>query len=149
MAQTVLIVDDEPLVFDSLRRTLRNEPYALRYAPSGQQALEILAAEPIDAVIADEVMPGMNGTELLKLIRDTYPRTLRIMLTGNATVETAMAAIRDGWVFQFLHKPCAPADMAACLHYGLLQQSLIMEGEDPHLKMSKDQQEELLQSFRA
>lgn len=149
MEQTVLIVDDEPRIFDSLQRALRHEPYALRYASSGKEALEILASEQIDAVVADEVMPGMNGTELLKQIRDTYPKTLRIMLTGNATVETAMTAIRDGWVFQFLHKPCAPADMAACLHYGLLQQSLIMEGEDPHIKMSKDEEKELLQSFRA
>lgn len=147
MAPKVLLVDDEPAVLEGLVHALRREPYELLVATSAAEALEILAAEDVAAVVSDEMMPGMPGTEFLRLVRESHPRTVRIVLTGHASVETAMKAIHEGWVYQFLHKPCKAADLAAALHYGLLIGSLVSEGEDPHVLMPVADQETLLASF--
>ncbi len=144
MKKRVLIVDDEPQVIDGLKRALRKEPYEILWAYSGAEALEILVREEIDVLVSDEMMPGMSGSELLSRVRRMFPQTIRVMLTGRANVESAMSAIYDGWVYQYLHKPVNAADLASVLHNGLLLQSLRMENESPHLMMSHEQQNELL-----
>ncbi|MDJ0763070.1 MAG: response regulator [Myxococcota bacterium] len=144
---TVLFVDDEVGVLDGLKRALRKEPYTFLTAESGQDALDILAETNVDVLVSDENMPGMKGSELLAKVKEDYPDTIRIVLTGQASVESAMRAIYDGWVYQYLHKPVNAADLAAAIHNGLLLQSLRMEGESPHLVMSPNQQNELLNQF--
>ncbi len=101
-------------------------------------------------MVADEKMPGMSGSQLLERVKHEYPSVVRIMLTGETNVETAMSAIHSGWVFQFLQKPCRPADLAAAIHYGLLARSLVLDGEDPQLRLSeKDAQSLIAEKQRA
>lgn len=124
----VLLVDDEPNVTEALRRSLRNEPYSVVSAASAREGLAILRAESIDVVVSDEQMPGMLGSELLAIVCREHPETIRIMLTGNATLQTAVAAINEGQIFRFLMKPCNGAELAVTIrqalqHKALLQQS--------------------------
>lgn len=102
----VLLVDDEPKLLAALRRRLSTW-FAIETAESGAAALEALARDPaIGVIVADMQMPGMNGVELLKRVRDVAPRIRRMMLTGNADQETAIAAVNEGQVMRFLRKPC-------------------------------------------
>lgn len=109
MTEKILFVDDEPHVLQSIQRQLRKR-FQLQTAPGGVEALEILKNEgPFAIIVSDMRMPGMNGVELLAKVKDTYPDTVRMMLTGNADQETAIEAVNTGHIFRFLTKPCPPA----------------------------------------
>ena len=71
-------------------------------------------------------MPGMNGVELLSRVKDSYPETVRLMLTGNADQETAMEAVNDGQIFRFLTNPCPQATFITSLALALRQYRLII-----------------------
>ncbi len=101
----ILLVDDEASVISALRRALMDEDYKIFSAQSGQEALNILSTQTIKVVICDERMPGMSGAELLSIINLRYPTTVRIMLTGYATVEAAMKAVNQGEINRFFSKP--------------------------------------------
>jgi len=101
----ILLVDDEAQVVSALRRTLMDKDYEIFSAQSGQEALKILATQAIKVVICDERMPGMSGAELLSIISLRYPTTVRIMLTGYATLENAMKAVNQGEISRFFSKP--------------------------------------------
>ncbi len=102
----VLCVDDEPAVLDSLRRQLYAE-FAVVGAESGPEALALLSEGPAFAVITSDMrMPGMDGAAVLAEALKASPDTVRILLTGHADVEDALAAVNDGNVFRFLVKPC-------------------------------------------
>jgi len=73
MTRKVLFVDDEPHVTDSLKRSLRKEPYEVLSADSASEALKVLAREPVDVVVSDEKMPGMQGSEFLGRVCKLYP----------------------------------------------------------------------------
>lgn len=105
MKNTILIVDDEPNVISALQRTLFDEPYDIRFALSGKEALDILATSRAKLVISDERMPGMDGAELLSIIKMKHPETVRIMLTGHASLDAAMKAVNSGEVYRFFVKP--------------------------------------------
>lgn len=76
-------------------------------------------------VISDMRMPGMDGIELLRRVKSTAPDTVRIMLTGNADTETAIAAINQGSIFRFLIKPCSQEIIARTITVALIQERLI------------------------
>lgn len=103
--QTVLFVDDEAAVLDGLRRTLHNAPFRTLYAQSGFQALEIVDSGEIDIVVADEMMPGMSGSEFLAIVRQRQPQIIRIILSGQASLERVITAINAGQIHRFLTKP--------------------------------------------
>lgn len=69
--------------------------------------------EPIDVVVCDVQMPGMSGPELLARIAEEYPDTVRMVMTGHASVDAAISAINDGGVFRFLEKPCSSEEIKA------------------------------------
>lgn len=109
MAEKFLFVDDEPHVLQSIKRQLRKR-FELQTAEGGDAALRILKEEgPFAVIVSDMRMPGMNGIELLKKVKDIYPDIVRIMLTGNADQETAIEAVNTGQIFRFLNKPCPPS----------------------------------------
>ncbi len=139
----VLLVDDEPELTTGLMRALADEPYEFLSVESGEAALELLARGGIDVVVADDQMPGMRGTELLSRVRMQYPSVIRIILTGNASVSSAMKAIREGWVYQYLHKPCHPADLALVLYTALMMRSLIPP-DAGEFRMPSREEEQLL-----
>lgn len=94
-----------PNILSALRRLLRNEGYRILTASGGAEALDILARESVQVVMSDHRMPGMTGSDFLHRVRDLYPDSVRILLTGQADMEAVICAINDGAVFKFLPKP--------------------------------------------
>ena len=102
----VLCVDDEPDLLDGLKLQMRRIA-RVEVATSGAAGLECLeAGPPYDVVISDMRMPKMNGAEFLAKARAGWPETERILLTGQADLESAVSAVNEGGVFRFLTKPC-------------------------------------------
>jgi len=121
----VLCVDDDPNVLSGFERNLRKQ-FALDFAPGGEPALKALKENgPYAVVIADMQMPRMDGIEFLQQVRGICPDTVRIMLTGNADQATAIRAVNQGHVFQFLSKPCSFADLGKVIEAGITQHQLI------------------------
>ncbi len=103
---TIALVDDEPMVTTALRAFLELEtPYRVLCFKSPVHALETLAREPVHVVIADFMMPEMDGIEFLRRLRERCPFTTRILLTGYADKANAVRAINDVGLYYFLEKP--------------------------------------------
>ena len=113
---TILCVDDEPDVLEGLRRTLRREPYRLLTATSAAEALHTIAVETVDVIVSDIDMPGTNGLELVARIRREHPEIVRLLLTGDASLEAALNAINQGEVHRFLTKPWDKGQLRRTLH---------------------------------
>ncbi len=143
----VLLVDDEPAITAAIVDALRKQPYDFIAVHSAAAAWQVLEEQSIDVIIADECMPEMNGTELLAQVKQRFPAVIRIMLTGHGGVETAMKAIHDGWVYQYLQKPCSPADLASTLYNALVLRSFMLPDEGPHLRMSSSEEEKLIEGL--
>jgi phosphoserine phosphatase RsbU/P len=105
---TILFVDDEPDLLRSLRRFLRKEPYRTIFAGSGAEALDRLAAQPVDIVVSDLRMPQMDGLALLDRVKAGYPDVIRLILSATRDVEQAIEAINAGEVYRFISKPLDP-----------------------------------------
>jgi DNA-binding NtrC family response regulator len=108
---TVLIVDDEENIRCALRRELEMLDCTVLVADRPTAAMELLRKQPIDVVISDNTMPGMSGLQFLRIVRQQYPGAIRIMLTGSATLETAIEAINKDEIFRFLQKPWDEQDL--------------------------------------
>ena len=104
----VLFVDDEPQLLDTLRQTLRayRRDWTMEFCEGAEQALAAMAAAPFDVIVTDLQMPGMDGAELLTRVRDLYPDTVRIVLSGQSEQERILQAV--GTAHQYLSKPCDP-----------------------------------------
>lgn len=112
---TVLVVDDEDLVREALARSLADD-YRVLTAASADEALAVMDEDPsVDVIITDEVMPGAPGTELLRVVAAEYPEVVRIMLTGHASLDSALRAINEGRVFRYVVKPWSHAELIAVL----------------------------------
>lgn len=125
MAEKILLVDDDPLILEGYRRSLSRE-FLMETAQGGEAALK-LANEtgPYSVVISDMRMPGMDGIQLLSKIKALAPDTIRVMLTGNTEIETAINAINEGSIFRFLNKPRNKELMAKTLTAALVQYRLV------------------------
>ena len=134
MKPKILLVDDEPNITQALTKRLRHEEYEIFSAPTTEEALQILAREPIDVVVADEQMPGMTGSELQAVVCREYPDTVRIILTGQANMEAAIRAINEGKIYHFLEKPCDAEQIAAIICQALQQRP--DPGTDTHRDMA-------------
>ena len=124
---TILIVDDEASVRAGLARSLHEPGYRVLQADSPVEALAILGKEPVDLIISDHLMPGMTGLEFLKVVREQFPDTSRIMLTGQADLDTALRAIQEGEIYRFLAKPCDRTELQVTVHLALEQLELTRE----------------------
>ncbi|HSS98234.1 MAG TPA: response regulator [Terriglobales bacterium] len=123
MSGKILFVDDEPAILDGYRRLLRGE-YEIDTAAGGSLALEMLTKQSYAVVIADMRMPEMDGAQLLSKIAAEYPGTMRIMLTGNSDMQTAVRAVNEGAVFRFLTKPCDKEILRTTIQAALAQYRL-------------------------
>ncbi|HLU67441.1 MAG TPA: sigma-54 dependent transcriptional regulator [Kofleriaceae bacterium] len=101
---TLLVIDDEPNILSTLRRALELEGYGVEVAGSGAIGLGKLEERDIDLVLLDVVMPEMNGLDVLARIRETHPEMPVVMMSGNATIETAVQATKLG-AHDFVEKP--------------------------------------------
>ena len=102
---TVLCVDDDPDMLASVSRILRRDGHIVLTTSNPEQALELLAGRPVAVLVSDFEMPEMTGVELCMAARRVRAETVRILLTGRGSVETAMAAINDCGVYKYLTKP--------------------------------------------
>jgi response regulator RpfG family c-di-GMP phosphodiesterase len=130
MSERILLVDDDSNLLSALTRQLRKR-FDLVTALGGGEALatvtqSVSAREPFAVVVCDMRMPGMDGIQVLGKIRELSPDTVRMMLTGNADQETAIAAINKGNIFRFLTKPCPAEELADCIDAGLEQYRLVI-----------------------
>ena len=138
MRHKILIVDDEPDVRKVLENMFLRQSYDVFCAGSGKEALVILAQEEMDVIITDEQMPGMTGTELLAIAREKYPDTIRIVLTGQATLESAIKAINEGEIYRFFTKPCNMVDLEITIRQAIHHRNLVKENRRL-LKLVKEQ----------
>lgn len=106
----ILVVDDEQIVLDSVVKHLRKEAYDLVCALTAPEALALVKSQEFDMVLTDLMMPEMDGLELMKLIKDKYPRMPVIMITGYATINTALQATQLG-AFDYIAKPFSKAEL--------------------------------------
>ena len=119
---TVLLVDDEESILNSLRRLLRGQPYDVLLAGSGAQALEIMAAQPVDLIMTDARMPAMDGATLLAETHRLYPATSRILLTGYADLTMIIKAINEGQIHRYISKPWNDDELLLILRQSLEHQ---------------------------
>ncbi len=143
----ILIVDDEPSVRSALRRTLRKENYELSFAESGAEALQMLQHSQPDLIISDHLMPEMTGLQLLQRCRLLYPDVGRVVLTGQAEMETVIGAINDGAVFRFLTKPWDDDEVKLTVHLAIHQ--VRMERENARLLKLVEAQAHRIQELEA
>jgi DNA-binding NtrC family response regulator len=122
---TVLIVDDDPYLLDGLRRSLHKEPYTVVTSLTCEEALNILDTMPVNVIVTDQDMPGMSGMSFLKRVCERHPETIRFMLTGKATLDTAISAINSGGISRFFQKPCDPIELVIAIRQGIQQQKLM------------------------
>lgn len=115
MNTTILFVDDEPLILQALQRTLRpmRHKWDMLFVESGAKALELLSTSPVDVVVSDMLMPGMNGAQLLAEVMKRFPQTIRIILSGHADKELILQCV--GSTHQYLSKPCEPDALRAVI----------------------------------
>lgn len=111
----LICVDDDPPVLAAIRRLLRHEPYELITTVDPQEALACIGARKVDLVIADQRMPAMAGTELLKAVRERSPQTIGVILTGHADLSDVASAMNDGAVDRLIKKPWDDAGFRALL----------------------------------
>jgi two-component system NtrC family sensor kinase len=119
MAQprNVLVVDDEQQIRTALNRTLSQAGYAVAVASSGEEALALLERTPVQLVISDHHMPGLEGVDLLKLVRVRYPHIVRIMLTADPDPEIPVRSINESEVYRFIRKPWNASELRTILHF--------------------------------
>lgn len=103
--RAVLFVDDEVKVLKSIARCLLDESYQKYYAKSGQEALEILRREEVHVIVVDMVMPGMDGLELLKIVKRQYPNIINMVLSGYAQPVKTMMAMYEVGICRYISKP--------------------------------------------
>jgi response regulator RpfG family c-di-GMP phosphodiesterase len=123
----VLCVDDEPHVLEGLRDSLRRS-FDVRVAESGGEGLALLEQDPegYAVVISDMRMPGMSGAQFLAQARRMAPNAVRLLLTGHADLDAAVAAVNDGQLFRFLTKPCPREELLRACAAALGQHRLLV-----------------------
>ena len=111
---TLLVIDDEPDVCDSVHDLLRRQ-YRVLKARSAAEGFKLLQENEIHIIMTDQRMPQITGVELLTKIRTRFPQAVRILFTGFADLDSVIAAINQGHVFQFLKKPWQPEELEAAV----------------------------------
>ena len=103
--ETLLLLDDEPGILSALRRELRGEGYRILVAGTASEAFDLLARNRVQVILSDQRMPEMCGTDFLIRVKEMYPDTVRLILSGYADMETVVQAINEGAIYKFLSKP--------------------------------------------
>ena len=125
---TVLIVDDEDMVATALRSFLELETsYRILTYTSPVRALEDIESEPVNVVIADFMMPDMDGITFLRQLREKKPQATRILLTGYADKENAIRAINEAGLYYYLEKPWSNEHLKLVIRNGVERSTLFNE----------------------
>jgi len=143
----VLVVDDEPLMCDSLRQLLSGHGYEVHTANSGKEAKNILSTHQFDLALLDMVMPDTDGHQLMDHVNSLNPDTLVIFVTGNASVDSAIGALKRG-AYDYIQKPYEYEEMTNTIQNALNQKRLKSENEiiNRKLHLSEERYRNLVQS---
>lgn len=126
ITERVLVVDDEPNICDAVKRALERVGYSVETAGDAQSALTNLEHRAAELVLCDIKLPGMDGMELLDRIKESHPGTIVVMITGYASIESAVAAIKHG-ATDYLPKPFTPDQLRHTVAKALEQKRLTEE----------------------
>lgn len=150
----MVLVDDEQMVLTSLRAFLELETgYQIQTFTSAEQALTYGQDGPVDVVLSDFLMPGMNGIDLLRRFGELQPHAPRILLTGYADKDSAIRAINDVGLFQYIEKPWNNDDLLIILRNALERRFLLKTLQAKIAEIDKAQgrlsglQEDILRTF--
>ncbi len=125
MPVRILFVDDDPNILAAFQRQLRKE-FSVHTAAGGEEGLSaVQEQDPFAVIVSDLRMPGMDGIQFLSRVRQTAPDSVRVMLTGNADLSTAIEAVNQGNIFRLLTKPCEQQALISTLSDGVRQFQLI------------------------
>lgn len=123
---SILVIDDEAVIRDGLQRILDGERFVVETCKSGHRGIELLQEQEFDLIVTDLKMPGMNGIEVLKAVKALQPDVPVIMITGYATVDTAVEAMKHGAV-DYIAKPFTPDQFLEKVERALEQRNLLMD----------------------
>lgn len=137
----LLLVDDEPNILRALRRVFRGEPYEIVCAENAEEALAWMELRPASVIIADQRMPGMTGIEFLQRVRERWPDTMRIVLSGFTDAGTVADAINKGEVYRFLTKPWDDQELRTAVKLALDHQRLAVENTQLWEKIAAQNEE--------
>ncbi|HEX9860988.1 MAG TPA: response regulator, partial [Nitrospirota bacterium] len=126
MEHTVLLVDDEENARTALSITLKREGYNVLTAASGDEGIEVLDKNPVDILVTDMIMPRVTGMELLSYARKNYPEVMVIMVTGYASIENAIAALKEG-AFDYITKPIKLEEVKITIQKACEKRNLLIE----------------------
>ena len=126
---TLLIVDDEPDVCDSVHDLLRREFRVLK-AHSGQDGYRLMQEEEVHIIMTDQRMPQVSGVELLTKVKARNPQAVRMLFTGYADLESIIAAINQGHVYQFLKKPWQPEELLEAVRQAAVEYERLIADAD-------------------
>jgi DNA-binding NtrC family response regulator len=112
----IVCVDDDEAMLSTVVRCLKREPFTIRSTLSASEALGWIAADDIAVLVSDYEMPEMTGAQLAGHARRVRPETVRILLTGKRTLETAIDGINQGEIFRFLNKPFDNEQLRSAVH---------------------------------
>lgn len=126
--KTLLLVDDEANIIQSLKRLLRKEPYRVLTASCGEEALTLIGERLPEVVVSDQRMPGMSGVELLQKVKEICPHSVRVVLSGYAEAGSIVESINKGEIYRFLGKPWNDEQLKASIrqcfeHYDIMAQN--------------------------
>jgi two-component system nitrogen regulation response regulator NtrX len=136
MGYSVLVIDDETNIRKTLEGVLSDDGYDVILAGDGTQGLEVFSRSFVDAVLLDVWMPGMDGIETLKKIREAYPIVPVIMISGHGTIDTAVKAVKMG-AFDFIEKPISLTKLLITLSRAIEQGHLLRENVELKERVEK------------
>jgi len=122
----ILCIDDDEVARESGEILLTRWGYRVSLAASGEAGLAVVEQDPPDVILVDLQMPGMDGLEVLERVRDSHPDTICIMITGHATLQTAVEAMKQG-AYDFLAKPFSPDELKLTVQRGLEHRRLTLQ----------------------
>ncbi|MDC0663771.1 EAL domain-containing protein [Marinobacter sp. SS21] len=121
---TLLILDDEPNIIRALSRLLRRDGYRILATTEAQEAFQLLAENDVQVIISDQRMPEISGTEFFSQVKDIYPGTIRIVLSGFTDLESVTDAINEGAIYKFLTKPWEDDQLRQNIREAFIHQSV-------------------------
>jgi diguanylate cyclase (GGDEF)-like protein len=123
LPRTVLLVDDDASMLTFHQKLLGSEGYRILKATSARDGFDVLARHHVDVVVADYMMPEMDGIEFLKRVKQLYPRTVRLMLSGASDMHSLIETINEGAIYKFLEKPASARPFRQALRDAFLAYS--------------------------